>query len=551
MRIIIAAALALLASTPGAATPPPQQPATAQPAGRAALEQLFADWRAFLLPPAGDYRIAHGPDAIAARTRALADFRARLAAVDPAGWPLADRHDWQLVEGELNGLDFELRVLQPWARDPSFYANVFADRSDVPRHEGPSAHPNIDLFEFSWPLNAADQRRLTAAMAAIPANLAAARGTLAGSTAHDLWAYGSASFRGQAETLAALAENRLVMVTVDGRKPADMAGASPQLRAAIAAARVATLDFEAFVTAQAPKHQGPSGVGRENYDWYARHVARSPHDWAAQRLLLQRELDRSLASLRLEEVRNRALPPLPDRDPAAFAALVTARKAEFSRFMADAGLLPDAGWATTALAAQAIDHVPAAGRNFFAHVNAGDPTPLLAHFTHWIDLERYRQAPHPDPIRATPPPFNSFADRSEGFATGFEEIALHAGAYDDIPHGRELVWIMLANRAARGLASLDVQANTVTLAEAGRFHAGWTPRGWSDPASPLVGFEQLLYLRQPGYGASYITGKHMLDHLIAAASQREAANFDWRGLMSRVMAAGIVPVGMIEAEVVK
>ena len=84
---------------------------------------------------------------------------------------------------------------------------------------------------------------------------------------------------------------------------------------------------------------------------------------------------------------------------------------------------------------------------------------------------------------------------------------MQAGLYDDIPHGRELVWIMLANRAARGLASLRVQANEIGLDEAGKFHAAWTPRGWSDANSRLVGFEQLLYLRQPGYGPSYIVGK--------------------------------------------
>ncbi|KPF69625.1 hypothetical protein IP88_11550 [alpha proteobacterium AAP81b] len=541
-----------MALAPGAVTAQAASPAVAaSPAGEAALRALFAEWRAFLLPPPGDYRSDYGPAAIAARTATLARFRARLAAIDPSGWPLASRHDWHLVEAEMNGLDFELRVLRPWARDPSFHANVFADRSDVPRHEGPSAHPNLDLYDFAWPLRPADQRRLTAALTAVPGNLAAARVTLTDSTAHDLWAYGSAAFREQSATLAALAENRLVMVTLDGRKRADMKGASSALLAAIAKARAATEDFAAWVAAEAPKRTGPSGVGIAEYDWYAKNVARSPYDWAAQRVLLQRELDRSLAALRLEEVRNRALPPLPDLDAQAFAAAVTAKKARFTRFMADAGLIPDAPWAHAAVAAQAIDHVAAPDRNFFAHVNAGDPLPLLSHFTHWIDLERYRSAPHPDPIRATPPPFNSFADRSEGFATAFEEMALHAGLYDDIPHGRELVWIMLANRAARGLASLDVQANRMDLAAAGKFHAGWTPRGWSDAASPLVGFEQLLYLRQPGYGASYINGKLMLDHLIAAASHAEGARFDVRALMARVGDAGIVPPAMVEAEVVR
>ena len=48
-----------------------------------------------------------------------------------------------------------------------------------------------------------------------------------------------------------------------------------------------------------------------------------------------------------------------------------------------------------------------------------------------------------------------------------EEIAMQEGVYDDEPHGRELVWAMLANRAARGLASLRVQNNEMTLEEAG------------------------------------------------------------------------------------
>ena len=132
-----------------------------------------------------------------------------------------------------------------------------------------------------------------------------------------------------------------------------------------------------------------------------------------------------------------------------------------------------------------------------------------------------------------------------------EEILMQAGLYDDLPHGRELVWIMLANRAARGLASLRVQANEIGLAEAGRFHAGWTPRGWSDANSALVGFEQLLDLRQPGYGPSYIVGKLSFDRLLALAShkaEREGRPFIARDAFAAIWASGIVPPTVIEDE---
>ena len=42
-----------------------------------------------------------------------------------------------------------------------------------------------------------------------------------------------------------------------------------------------------------------------------------------------------------------------------------------------------------------------------------------------------------------------------------EELMLHAGLFDDEPRAREIVWIMLAQRAARGLASLYLQANQI------------------------------------------------------------------------------------------
>src|SRR6185369_4029145 len=143
------------------------------------------------------------------------------------------------------------------------------------------------------------------------------------------------------------------------------------------------------------------------------------------------------------------------------------------------------------------------------------------------------------------------ADRSEGFATAMEEMVMQAGLYDDLPHGRELVWAMLANRAARGLASLRVQANEIGLDEAGKFHADWTPRGWSDEKSALVGFEQLLYLRQPGYGPSYIVGKASLDHLLAIASdtaEDSGRKFSAPDTFAAIWASGIVPPAIIEDE---
>jgi len=539
------AAPILLLSTPAAAAP--------AATGHTELVRLFDDWRAFNHPAIVRGRPDYSARAMAAKATRLPQFRRRLAAVDTKGWSASERGDYRLVEAEMNGLDFFLRVLKPWARDPGFYQTVFAEMSDVPAHEGPSAEPNIDLHDFTYPLSADDDARLTELLGAVPALLSDARRNLAAGQAHELWAYGDRAFNEQAEVLEKLEAGTLVMNDLAGKRPATLAGASPALRAAVRAARSATADFARWIKAEAPRRTGPSGVGKANYNWYLKHVLLSPYDFDAQTVLLQRELDRSLASLRLEEVRNRAAPPIPEiSDPAAYRRMAEARTDKLYRLLVDAGLIADRPYYRAALAAQTGDYTPPAERNFFTHVTALDPLPLSSHQTHWIELARLRHEPHPSPIRQRPPLFNIFEDRSEGWATAMEEILMQAGLYDDLPHGRELVWVMLANRAARGLASLRVQANEIGLDEAGRFHAAWTPRGWSDANSRLVGFEQLLYLRQPGYGPSYIVGKAELDHLLALESHRaeqEHRPFVNRDAFAAILASGIVPPAIIADEV--
>lgn len=543
-------AVVMLCAVPQAVQAAPA--AVAMPAGHAQLVQLFRDWRVFAVPRNAAGQPDYSAASIARQQAQLPAWQARLAAIDTRGWPVSAAIDKQLVAAEMNGLDFNLRVLKPWARDPGFYQMIAADWSDVPAHEGQYAEPFIDLYAFNWPLSASDDAKLTAQLAAVPGRLAAAKVNLAGSNARDLWVYGSAGFKEIAGMLAALEAGTLKMRTLDNYKPADMTGASPALRQAIAAARVANEEFAAWIAAEAPKKSGPSGVGKADYSWHARNVLMNPYDWDAQVTLLSRELDRSLASLRLEEARNAGLPRLqPAADKAAFEAKVTAAQAKYSAFLAQKGLAEGTGWARAAIANQPMFWAEPADRNFFDHVTAADPLPLMSHFTHWIELARMREAPHPSVIRATPPLFNIYADRSEGWATAYEELAMQAGLYDDNPRARELVWIMLANRAARGLASLKVQANEMNLDQAGQFHASWTPRGWSDASSRLVGFEQLLYLRQPGYGTSYVLGKAQLDGLIAAASHRaEVAGkpFNLSDTMATILAAGIIPPALIGAE---
>ena len=107
---------------------------------------------------------------------------------------------------------------------------------------------------------------------------------------------------------------------------------------------------------------------------------------------------------------------------------------------------------------------------------------------------------------------------------------------------------MLAQRAARGLASLYAQANEFDIADAKAFQVKWTPRGWMRPDLDLLGFEQQLYLRQPGYGTSYVTGKHLIEELIKDRANQLGEKFTLRGFFDEFNASGLIPVSLIRRE---
>ena len=99
--------------------------------------------------------------------------------------------------------------------------------------------------------------------------------------------------------LASLERGDLKMRTLEGEQLATLVGASTGLRRAVKAAKLATDNFAAWVAAEAPRKTGPSGIGKADYDWYLTNVSLTPYSWDQQIVLLQRELDRALASLRV------------------------------------------------------------------------------------------------------------------------------------------------------------------------------------------------------------------------------------------------------------
>ena len=195
-----AAAIAALMAGPAQASDDSSGPGSYQD-----LVSLFAQWRSFEVPPARNGAPDYTAATSARRLAELADWRARLAAIDSSSWPVEQRVDYEIVRAEMNGMDFDLRVLQPWVRDPAWYKTLWTEQSDTPAHEGPTNHADRRALDLCVPAVEAAEAELARGLAVIPPLCEQARGNLTGN-ARDLWVTGAGTLRTQVADLDALAE---------------------------------------------------------------------------------------------------------------------------------------------------------------------------------------------------------------------------------------------------------------------------------------------------------------------------------------------------------
>jgi hypothetical protein len=263
---------------------------------------------------------------------------------------------------------------------------------------------------------------------------------------------------------------------------------------------------------------------------------------------MQRELARARASLALEEHRNRALPAQPPIASAdEYQRRFTDAVHEYLSFLRDERILDVQNWMESALLARA-GTFEAGPREFFNEIDYRDREVMRTHDYHWLDLGRMEREPHASPIRRGPLLYNIFNTRTEGHATGWEEMMLHAGMFDARPRTRELIWILLAQRCARALGDLRMHANEMSLEQAATFASRNTPRDWLRLDAGTVRGEQQLYLEQPAYGTSYVIGKIEIERLLDARARQLGDRFVMREVMREFDAAGLIPATLLRWE---
>ena len=502
------------------------------------LVLLFNDWRNFENPPLLDGAPDYTRERFEEDQSEFLELRERLHSFDIDNWPTKEQIDWHVVRAEMNGYDFNYRVLRPWERDPAFYQTIWMYQSDVPAHEGPTNHGVLEFWMYDIPLDKESEKKILKELKSITPFLEQARKNLIGN-AKELWDAGIQNLRQQRDNLI------VIKTSLDLE-------ADNIINDEIDIAINSTDSFINWLEEESKNKTGPSGIGKENYTWYQQNVHLLPMTWEDEVRLLQRELDRAWSSLKLEEHNNRNLPELkPANTEDDFKVLTEKGVRRFIDFIKEKEIMPFKDNMEPALRERMGKYVPEDERNFF---NIGlhiDPLPLYSHFVHWFDLAEMRDNPHESPIRRDALLYNIFDTKNEGYATGVEEMFMHAGLYNDSPRSKEIVWIMIAQRAARGLGSLYAHANEMTMQEAGGVHVKWTPRRWMNREPHLLQFEQHLYLRQPGYGTSYITGKYMLEKILAEYAEKlekENKEFTLREFFKNFNEAGNIPVKLVRWE---
>lgn len=536
MKLLAAAALTIAPLLTFAAPPTLAAQTEAASSGYPELLALYEEFRAFVPPPMVKGVPDYSPGAMVRHYAGLKTFEARLKAIDDSGWPIARRADYMVVLAEMRGLEFQHRVVQPWKHDPAFYSTTNLGF-------GPKMHGALAIPEL--PLAPDELAAFKARLEAVPEALRQARVNLTDPRG-DLARLGIAQ--------------KQVEVNVYGELAARAAKVQPALVAPAKRAQAAAAGFKAWlesIEAGLPAH---GGVGRENYAWYLKNVLLLPYTPEEIAVIGEREYQRQIAFLKIEEHRNRGIAmPEPVQTRAEFDAKRKVEDEDLLKF------LRDGDWMTIP---DYVRHDPEEGPyqfpfekdpskpglfdpplhlHFFFQAEFRDGRPLRAHNLPGHAFDALQAARDTRPVRGAPRLFFVNGLRNEGWAFYLEEMILQAGMLEDRPKTREIDYILGAKRAARILPELKMQANEWTWKEANASLIARTPK-WMEAGDAVAQFDIELYLRQPGYGIGYYIGKVELEKLLADVAMQEGEKFDIKSFHDRFRAAGSIPISLIRWE---
>jgi hypothetical protein len=497
------------------------------------LIKLFHEFREFQKP-----RITDGvPDYSAAAMRdqweGLQRFQNRLAAMDFRAWPVPQQVDYLIVRAEMNGLEFNHRVLRSWSKDPCFYLQSQSGA-------GPVIYGALRIPQ-GLPMSPERMTEFGTQLRALPKIFDRAKKNLT-EGARDLATIAIWGAKEESEEYQALADW--------------LQAYHPELTADALRAKAAVEDYGNWLEQSKERMAVPSGVGKENYSWWLKNVQLFPYTWEDCREIVQLEDNRMRACLKLEEHRNRDLPPLIPVDDRKEHQRRKEDSLEYLKeFLRDEKIMtiPDYLDISGYLYPGGIPREEPwpRQRDFFEQTGDREPLPEQAHefIGHYFD--ELRQGRDARPIRGTRRLYEIDWIRSEGFAFALEELLMHAGYLDRRPHpqrSREIVYLQAAFRRCRAMADLKLHSREFDLEQAMRYCVDCAPNGWLLDNGPHVRYEMQTTLRFVGWHMGMVVGKVQFIKLLKDRADELGDGFDLGRFMDEFLAAGMIPMSLIRWE---
>lgn len=502
--------------------------AAAATADYEALVELFDRSLGLRRPAMLDGVPDYSDASVAARREQLAALREELQEIDPADWPVSEKVDWLLVRAQLDAIDFDLRVVRSWARDPGLAVDLVR---------------RVAYAEI--PETAAAEQELRDRLATVPRTLDAARSwltepsaELAGMAMRQLARSDGVN---QGEPRRPVPPEGVIGWYRDLLGRAETAGS--ELVPDVERALEAVVAYHDWLDAHRDSMTEPAWVGLDDYDWYLRNVLLMPFDHQDLRVIAERELARARTFLMIERHRNRGLPEI---EPAAtaeeHARRVEEAEALIREFMDGRGLVTIPEGLPESFETDAYWIVREGGkRHFWEEITYRDP--LNNHIHASIPGHRFDglvQRANTNPIRSR------YRDgvRAEGWAFYIEEMFLQAGILDERPRAKELFYIAQLKRAARVPAELAMQTGAIDLRGAIDYLVEQVPLMEPD----LARYDLAIYLRRPTYGMNYVMGKVQLEQLLSDRALQLGDQFDLGEFHDELLAAGPIPFSLIRWE---
>ena len=494
------------------------------------LMSLFNEFRVFQQPETTGGVPDYSSEAMDEKYHDLKSYQDRLKSIDPGGWPVSDQVDYHLVRAEMNGYEFQHRVLRPWSIDPGFYNVVIRGYGRV---------RNLPLDEDAL---AGLQERLQS----VPAIVEQATVNLDNFS----------EIAGDLGTLAVLSlgDTRASFESLTGRLAEHHPGLVPDVEGALAAID----EYVNWIEANKSRMTARAGVGKENYNWLLKNVYLFPYTWEDIRTIVELEDNRVRTFQRLEENRNRAVPAIkPVRSQKEYIAGIYEAVDHIMNFLPEEDIFTS-------------DNIVVPERYYESRIEGkgygfGKPWPekqdYFFNFSHREAVmenthemvghlfDGMRSEDDDRPIRGGRRPYKIGTARGEGFAFALEELLMHAGYLDGRnAHGREIAYEQAAFRTVRALSDIYMHSGDWNYAEATQFCIDNAPHGELLEGSHHLWFELNTTLRGVGHHMLMVVGKVQFMKLFRDRANQLGDDFILKDFMDEVLSTGSIPWSLIRWE---